>query len=253
MGSIFGGYNKQESSNQSNSGFTGPTKDWASQDAYQGLTNLAATGKYLLHRDVPQFQFSQNLPGLFKEQEGWANAFASQLFNKTSGSAAARGQLTPFNTPAVVGSALTKAAPTILPLIGQNLQNSFLIPEQIQATRFQTAMSPLQALISGLGSSASGSSSGFGIQGGVSIGSGGGGGGGGSALFGSCWIAERFYGKTDIRTHILRAWFKARPDWWVSKLYRQYGEWASKQWWCPILRPVFDAFLAVAVAELERR
>jgi hypothetical protein len=251
MGSIMGGYNQQESSNQSNSGFMGPEKQAANTQSYNRLIDLSDVANRQLSSAVPQFQFSQALPGLFKEQEGWANAFASQLFNKTSGSAAARGQLTPFNTPAVVGSALTKAAPTILPLIGQNLQNSFLIPEQIRESRFNRAMSPLQALIAGLGATSSGSSSGFGVQGGVSIGSGGG--GGGAALFGSCWIAERFYGKSDIRTHTLRAWFKARPDWWVSKLYRQHGEWASKQWWCPILRPVFDAFLAVAVAELERR
>lgn len=251
MGSIFGGYNKQESNSQSNSGFMPDQRYWASKESAEGLIDMAQKARGHLGDAVPQFQFSQTTPGLFREQEGWANAFANQLFSKFSGNAAARGHVSPVNAQAVVGSALTKAAPTILPLIGQNLQNSFLIPEQIRESRFNRAMSPLQALMTGLGSTSSSSGSGFGVNGGLSVGSGGGG-GGGSALFGSCWIAERFYGKTDIRTHILRAWFKARPTWWVSTLYSRYGEWASKQWWCPILKPVFDLFLSRAVMELER-
>lgn len=198
MGGLFGNYNQQKQQSQStqssnsqnfgSSGFWGTDKNDASRVAFQGLSGLSNTANSQLGEPIPRFQFSQTTPGLFKEQEGWANAFANQLFNKTSGSAAARGQLSPFNTPAIVGSALTKAAPTILPLIGQNLQNAMVIPETIRTQRFQNAMSPLQALIAGLGSYSSGSSSsfgqstgsgsGFGVGGGLSIGSGGSGGGG---------------------------------------------------------------------------
>ena len=190
MVSLFGNYGEQKSgsNNQStaSSGFleNGPHgKAYASDLAVRGLGRLYTRGLDRLEGDaLPQFQFSQTMPGLFKEQEGWANAFASQLFNKVSGSAAARGQLSPFNNAAVVGSALTKAAPTILPMIGQNLQTAALIPEQVFAQRHQNAMSPLQALIAGLGSQqqATGSSwgTGFNVGGGGSYGGGGGGGGG---------------------------------------------------------------------------
>jgi hypothetical protein len=61
-----------------------------------------------------------------------------------------------------------------------------------------------------------------------------------------CWIAERFYGKDDARTHILRAWFRSQPDWWVTKLYQRHGEWASRQWWCGALRPLFTYWLGRA-------
>ncbi len=61
-----------------------------------------------------------------------------------------------------------------------------------------------------------------------------------------CWIAERFYGVDDPRTHILRAWFRSQPDWWVTKLYQRHGEWASRQWWCGVLRPLFTYWLGRA-------
>lgn len=61
-----------------------------------------------------------------------------------------------------------------------------------------------------------------------------------------CWIAERFYGVDDERTHILRAWFLSQPDWWVTKLYQRHGQWASQQWWCGALRPLFTYWLGRA-------
>lgn len=255
MGSLFGNFSQQEQHSQqnANSGFSPQFKDSASDFTINRLVGLSDGAEDLLRNHaLPQFQFSQTTPGLFKEQEDWAQAFANQLFNKVSGSAAARGQLSPFNVPAVVGSALTKAAPTILPLIGQNLQNAMVVPETIRTQRFQNAMSPLQALIAGLGSSSSGGSagSGFGVGGGLSLGAGDPMSAG--TLFGSCWIAERFYGKQDVRTHILRAWFKGRPTWWVSKLYAKYGKWAAKQWWCELLRPLFAVFLHMAVADMAK-
>lgn len=165
MISLFGNYgqssSEQKSQSTSNSGFSTGNKDMASDFAANRLMRMQDIGQNRLLDTLPSFQFSQTMPGLFKEQEGWANAFASQLFNKTSGSAAARGQMSPFNLPAVVGSALTKAAPTILPMISQNLQTAALVPEQIFAQRHQNAMSPLQALIAGLGSSSQSTGSGF--------------------------------------------------------------------------------------------
>jgi hypothetical protein len=54
-----------------------------------------------------------------------------------------------------------------------------------------------------------------------------------------CWLAERFYGRHSPRTFLLRQWFRAQPDWWATKLYVRYGAWLNRQWFCPILRPVF--------------
>ncbi len=61
-----------------------------------------------------------------------------------------------------------------------------------------------------------------------------------------CWIAERFYGPTDYRTYQLRAWFLEDLSWWGTKLYIRHGLWISKQWWCPLLRPVFAVCLRFA-------
>jgi hypothetical protein len=194
MISLFGNYGEQESQQSSssqsasNSGFQQGGqhgKGWASELAVRGLGRTYNRNMERLEgQPLPQFQFSQTMPGLFQEQEGWANAFANQLFNKTSSSAAARGQMSPFNLPAVVGSALTKAAPQILPMIAQNLQTAALMPEQIFAQRTQNVMSPLQALVAGLGSGSSSSSVGSGFSKGMNVGGGGsyggsGGGGGG--------------------------------------------------------------------------
>jgi hypothetical protein len=61
-----------------------------------------------------------------------------------------------------------------------------------------------------------------------------------------CWIAERLYGVDDARTHILRAWFLSRPDWWVTQMYQRHGQWISRQWWCGALRPLFTYWLGRA-------
>lgn len=186
--SLFGNYgqssSEQKSQSTSNSGFSTGDKDAISGFARNRLFGLSDVAEDMVRNQaLPQFQFSQQFPGLFKEQEGFANAFASQLFNKVSGSAAARGQLSPFNTGSIVGSALTKAAPTLLPLIAQNLQTAMVVPETIRTQRFQNAMSPLQALIAGLGSSSQASASGFSNS--MNVGGGGSFGGGGGGLPGT--------------------------------------------------------------------
>lgn len=186
MFGIGGGFSKQDSQSgsqsTSNAGFSTGWKDSVSDTAVNRLVGMSDVAEDMVRNQaVPQFQFSQRFPGLFKQQEGFADAFAKQLFSGVSGSAAARGQMSPFNVPGIVGSALTKAAPTLLPLIGQNLQNAMVVPETIRTQRFQNAMSPLQALIAGLGSSSQGSSfsesSGMGANANFSFGGGGGGGG----------------------------------------------------------------------------
>ena len=65
--------------------------------------------------------------------------------------------------PAFVGLSITNMGATLLPMISRNLQNAMLIPEQIQTQRFNNSMTLLQAIVSGLGSSSSGTSAGPGL------------------------------------------------------------------------------------------
>lgn len=171
------GFGKSTSNQESNSGFLqGPHKFGASSRAFDGLRVLSNDTQEQFQSPVPQFNMSSNIPGLFQEQEGAANAFANKMFANASAGGALRGQFSPNNTPGLIGSAITNMGATLFPMIAQNLQNAMLIPEQIRAQRVQNAMSPLQALIAGLGSSASGKSDAFNM----SFGLGGGGGGGGA-------------------------------------------------------------------------
>lgn len=178
--SLFGNFSQSDSQQKSNSGFLeGSDKDFASRTGVNGLAGLFASADDLYrNKAVPQFNMSQKIPGLFQEQEGAANVFANNMFSKASAGGAMRGQFSPNNTPGIVGSAITNMGAQLFPIIGQNLQNQMLLPEQIRTQRFQNVLSPLQALIQGLGSNSSGSSSSLGVGGGGSYGGGGGGGGG---------------------------------------------------------------------------
>ena len=172
------GFGKSDSNQESNSGFLGKDKGYASDTAVNGLAGLFDSANDLYrNKAIPQFNMSSSIPGLFQEQEGAANAFANKMFANASAGGALRGQFSPNNTPGIVGSAITNMGATLLPMISQNLQNAMLIPEQIRTQRFNNVMTPLQALIAGLGSSAKGESSA--LQ--MSLGLGGGGGGTGGS------------------------------------------------------------------------
>lgn len=148
-----------KSTQSSNSGFLENDKKLASVTGYDGLANLFTSADDLYrNKAVPQFNMSSNIPGLFKEQEGAANAFANKMFANASAGGAMRGQFSPNSTPGIVGSAITNMGSTLLPMIAGNLQNAMVIPEQIRTQRFQNVLSPLQALIQGLGASAQGTS-----------------------------------------------------------------------------------------------
>lgn len=174
------GFGKSSSNQESNSGFLqGPHKFGASSRAFDGLRVLSNDTQEQFQAPVPQFNMSSNIPGLFQEQEGAANAFANKMFANASAGGALRGQFSPNNTPGLIGSAITNMGATLFPMIAQNLQNAMLIPEQIRAQRVQNAMSPLQALIAGLGSSASGKYDSLNMM--LGLGGGGGGATGGSS------------------------------------------------------------------------
>jgi hypothetical protein len=149
---------------ESNTGFIGADKNRASAIGIDGLAGLFNSADDLYrNQTIPQFTMSSAIPGLFKEQEGAANAFANNMFAKASAGGALRGQFSMNNTPGIVGSAITNMGSTLLPLISQNLQNAMLIPEQIRTQRFNNVMTPLQAIVAGLGSSSSGTSAGPGL------------------------------------------------------------------------------------------
>lgn len=148
-----------------NSGFLDHEKGLASGAAYGGLQGMADSARAAYNSPIPQFNMISSIPGLFQEQEGAANAFANKMFAKASAGGALRGQFSQNNTPGLVGSAITNMGATLLPIIGQNLQNQMLIPEQIRTQRFQNAMSPLQALVAGLGGSGQSAGPGLGYTG----------------------------------------------------------------------------------------
>ena len=148
MISIGGGYSKQDSSSQSNSGFAGFDKNAASKYSANRLFEVGNRAFGELQAEVPQFKMSQEIPGLFQEQEGAANAFAKKMFANASASGALGGKFSPNNIPGLVGSAITNMGATLMPMISDNLKTSFLMPEQIRAQRYQNVMSPLQALVS---------------------------------------------------------------------------------------------------------
>lgn len=148
---------------ESNTGFIDADKNYASSTSLAGGKALFDSAFARVGQPLPQFNMSSSIPGLFQEQEGAANAFANKMFANASAGGALRGQFSMNNTPGIVGSAITNMGATLLPMISQNLQNQMLIPEQIFAQRQQNAMTPLQAIIAGLGSSSSGTSAGPGL------------------------------------------------------------------------------------------
>lgn len=160
---LFDFFSPGGSSQSSSSGFVDADKRYASSTAVGGAKALFDQAYGRLGTPVPQFSMSETIPGLFKEQEGAAQAFANKMFANASAGGALRGQFSQNNTPGIVGSAITNMGATLLPMISNNLQNAMLIPEQIRTQRFQNTMSPLQALIAGLGSTATGQSAGPGL------------------------------------------------------------------------------------------
>ena len=178
-----GNYSKseQKSDASAESGFVGYDKNRASAAAMDGLNNLFTSADDLYrNKAIPQFNMSKSMPGLFDEQVGAMDAYAKKMFANASAGGALRGGVSINNTPAIVGSAITNMGSTLLPIISNNLKDNMLLPEQIRTQRFNNVMSPLQALIAGLGSKSEQHSqgSGFGVGGNIQAGSGGGGGGG---------------------------------------------------------------------------
>jgi len=63
-----------------------------------------------------------NTQGLFEPQQQFATSAVRDIASRLSGNVAARGGLSDRNAEGIAGSALTAAAPAILPMISQNIQ-----------------------------------------------------------------------------------------------------------------------------------
>ncbi len=85
-------------------------------------------------------------------------------------------------------------------------------------------------------------------------------GGGGHSK--ACWIAEELYGVDDGRTLMLRAWLTQaydarRPGWMFVGVYRMFGRQVARLIATGVLprrlfRPLFDALVAMALADVPR-
>lgn len=130
------------SSSSSFSGLRGPTPQ--SQQNYNTVAGTTANdfsslsnfGNNFLNSSMPQLQSN----GLFAQQNVGFNQLANSLFNQYSSDAASRGMMSPENTNAVVGSALTAAAPSLMSTIQGNLS----LGDQLTEGR----MNALQGLLS---------------------------------------------------------------------------------------------------------
>ena len=167
---------RQQSQSYTGLSGTGYQKD-AAKNLYQSGQRVGDITTQILgntRQDPAAYmKFGQSvLPGgRYGMGENADNAIAmlgQDLFSRGSGDAAARGQLSPENRNAVVGSALQNASIQLIPQIQAFQQAQFLAPQTLQ----QTAMASADFWNRALGSrstasgSSSGSSWGLGVAGG---------------------------------------------------------------------------------------
>lgn len=215
---------------------------------------------------ISGFNFGKNLSkfskrgkfGLDPTFDTAISTLGRNLFNKSSSSAATRGQLSPENLSNVVGSALTQAAPALAGFadksrnrelfgpaqLAKNIQGirtgqnaAQLQEESIRQKRLAQSLSSVGAITQALG--------GFGTSFGSSSGS--------SDQAGICWIAEVLYGPLSVEVFVVR-WYLTtyHNDSWFVALYRKYGQWASKQpWLVRMLKPLFDMLVRRGCAKLS--
>jgi hypothetical protein len=112
-----------------------------------------------LQKDVssPLPSFNLNPQGFLPQQMEGVNTLGANLFGNVSSNYASRGLSSPANVSGVVGSALKQAAPQLMPIIGQNVRDSILIPETVKQQRFASLQNAMNLYPSLLGSSSSSS------------------------------------------------------------------------------------------------
>ena len=162
--------------------------------------------------------------GFMPYQRQGLNVFAQLLRGKSSGDWSARGFNLPTSEDAVVGSALTQAAPNLFALQNQNQ----LLPGQIVEQNINPLLNA--------GSFSRGPGLGFSDRQsansqwwdmwnkiGSSWGGAGGAKGGGGGL--QCWIARELYGHNDARVNLISDYLNAhqQEDSWLGRFATWYG------------------------------
>jgi hypothetical protein len=169
------GYNQQKSqqSSASTSGISNDYKDDLSEDAYRESQKYGQAAASYASSPFGYFQgqhVSQLMPqnefGLPIQTTQALTSLANQWYSKASAGGAMRGQVTPYNTNQVVGSALTSGAQFLAPYIMQNQQYLAELPDKLAASRLSYLQGSQATKASLLGSQSvyQGDSSGFGFR-----------------------------------------------------------------------------------------
>lgn len=151
-------YNQGKSSGEAYSGLRGtPYFDDATRNSYasgQNLTDIATKAS----KDMTQYNGqtgSQLLPGgqygLGSNADAAVQQFGKYMFGQASGSAGARGQLSPENLAGVTGSAVSQSLPTLMPYIQQWQLAQFQAPQGLNQAAISAAQAPANYWASTLG------------------------------------------------------------------------------------------------------
>lgn len=160
------GYSQAKSKSSQESGLRGTPYESRSQDqAYRAGTNLAQFSQSA--QQDPRYLMNigrQMLPGgkygLGENVDQGVEALGDYSFSQASKSGAMRGQNSPQNTQAVVGSAIQNMLPFLIPQLQQQQQSQFTAPMGL----FDIAAKNADYWGRVLGSQGSSSSSSFGFQ-----------------------------------------------------------------------------------------
>lgn len=176
MGGIAGSFSKQKSSGgqSSESGISGEDRALATEKSFEELENLGekidAFNK--LGPSLLNLNSSGLTPGVSKLANDLVTSGVTQQFNKLSAGGAARGQLSPNNTPGLIASATQRAVQSALPQFisqaGENERFNALEPQKFAQQglqQFKEMIALLQNLTEGSSSSGSQKSSGFSVGG----------------------------------------------------------------------------------------
>lgn len=189
--------------------------------------------------------------GLPSEFGQYLNQAAGQMFSNASAGGAVRGQVTPENTSAVVGSAITNLGAQALPYLTDLSKYKSTLPESLMGSRLGYLQNTLGASAPLLGSKSTytgtsdSSSFGFSASGGAMS---------APSMSPNCWIAGVLYGEGSPEQLAIRAWLgKQTGAFWnvVNKLYTQFGQRVAqfiqpRKWAQRLFRPFFNYMLRCA-------
>lgn len=148
-----GGGSGQEQTQQSGServGLFGPQRTTLADFLTPKFTDVYEP--YLRSQLEIPFQMPRLGPyGVYPEQEeGLLSSFGQQL-SRTSADYAKRGFLSPSATPLVASTAVRDFAPQYEALVGQNVANQQVVPEEIRRQRYAQHLGVLQTILDAIG------------------------------------------------------------------------------------------------------